>query len=94
MHWPIVSARKVTARIFCLEYSQLEDLLCYYVLLDFLCNFRIALFIHFSGLLNPGKSLPPAIRSAKDMNTEKKDLIIYLISISSIVLKDYPIPEQ
>ena len=45
----------------------------YYILLDFLCNFRITRFIHFSGLLNPGKSLPPAIGSAKDMNTEKRE---------------------
>ena len=44
-----------------------------FILLDFLCNFLMTRFIHFSGLLNPGKSLPPAIRSAKDMNTEKHE---------------------
>ena len=32
----------------------------------------MARFIHFSGLLNPGKSLPPVIGLAKNMNTEKK----------------------
>ena len=51
------------------------------ILLDFLCNFRITRFIHFSGLLNPGKSLPPAIGLAKDMNTEKK------ITISNMNIK-------
>ena len=43
------------------------------ILPDFLCNFRITRFIHFSGLLNPGKSLPPTIGLAKDINTEKHE---------------------
>ena len=43
----------------------------FYILLDFLCNFLMTRFIHFSGLLKPGKSLPPEIGLAKDTNTEK-----------------------
>ena len=58
---------------------------------DFLCNFLMARFIHFSGLLNPGQSLPPAIGLAKNMNTEKKKVHIeaYLV-LFKIFLNDYP----
>ena len=45
----------------------------FYILLDFRCSFRMTRFIHFSGLLKPGKSLPPAIGLANDMNTEKHE---------------------
>ena len=49
-----------------------------YYIPDFLCNFLMARFIHFSGLLNPGQSLPPAIGLAKNINTEKKKFLLRL----------------
>ena len=50
-------------------------------------------FIHFSGLPNPGKSLPPEIGLARDMNTEKIEFHELRLSNQHFKynLKEYPI---
>merc|ERR1719483_198955 len=47
--------------------------------LVFLCNFLMTRFIHFSGLLNPGKSFPPAIGLANNMIKKPRSIINFMI---------------
>merc|ERR1719483_585583 len=62
-----------------LEISAVFEAIIFPYALVFLCNFLMTRFIHFSGLLNPGKSFPPVIGLANSTNKKTKSIMIFMI---------------